>query len=658
MENNTASQTKVDTTALKRHVGITPYRKRVSDLREITRTEWRGSVPWRFDGHPSLSVYWKNGEWFWIDQSVPASTSRSQGDVIAFIRLTDGDAKTFFRAVHKLQKESAYKGSLGDMTDFADEPQKATSIKKFDFAAAQKRLGEAQTLLEGRGVSMTVAQKFGLGVTDIPTAEGSRKALVIPYGATGAAKIRLLEPTDSDKWRQIAGAPTHRMLYAADHHDPIFTDTIYVTESELDALMLISLDLDAVSVSSAVSCIDREGRLKIDQEYLDLISGASHIYLMLDMDEAGQRCASAFEKTLTGQALRITWPYQKGKAGLAGAKDVGELYSADPATFAERLKGLVTDAIHRPPAWRLLFKSPSQMEAKGGVEFLIDDFLPAGVTFIGALPGGGKTWLALSIMKALTTGRNFLGVFPVREKIPVIYMTPETGEVAFKARIEKMRIPEEGAFIRTLKDGAPLDLTSPDLLEAVRSLKPVIVLDTGIRFSKADSENEARANAKDLGVGILGLVAAGARAVIVLHHSTKASKGRRLTLENALRGTGDFGALCDAAYGLAVKDEENFIVEVVCLKPRDFEPVPPFNVQGRPYINEIGDFGMLSDRPRPQGLAELDRLGAAIQGNPKITYRELVNQTGINHRFIESRAASIGWRKEGSLWVQQQPPKP
>ena len=31
------------------------------------------------------------------------------------------------------------------------------------------------------------------------------------------------------------------------------------------------------------------------------------------------------------------------------------------------------------------------------------------------------------------------------------------------------------------------------------------------------------------------------------------------------------------------------------VKPRDFEPLDPFVIQGRPYIDEMGDFAVLTD---------------------------------------------------------------
>jgi hypothetical protein len=104
-------------------------------------------------------------------------------------------------------------------------------------------------------------------------------------------------------------------------------------------------------------------------------------------------------------------------------------------------------------------------------------------------------------------------------------------ERAFRVRMEKMKI-EQDFLCRTAKDGM-IELNDPGLLAAIRDLKPVVFLDTIIRFSKASDENDAAQN-RDLAKAIASLLHAGVRGVVGLHHSTKASQGKAiLTLEQA-----------------------------------------------------------------------------------------------------------------------------
>jgi hypothetical protein len=287
---------------------------------------------------------------------------------------------------------------------------------------------------------------------------------------------------------------------------------------------------------------------------------------------------------------------------------------------------------------------------QGDVRFLIEQILPEGVTFIGALAGVGKTWFALSIAKALTSGRPFLNNFKVPEPLNVIYLIPEVGERPFRKRLERMRINER-FLCRTMKDGV-MNLDDPILLAAIHELKPVVFLDSAIRFNQADSENDASQNAGGLANDIFALIKGGAHGVVGLHHSPKSSVGQDMKLENMLRGTGDMGAMCDTAYGLQCTSSDTVELLVKCIKPRDFEPLPPFHIQGRPYIDEIGDFALLREAATPEERAEINKLDKAIRANQQASYRELASATGIATGRIAAVAAKAGWRKiEGEGWV-------
>ena len=52
-----------------------------------------------------------------------------------------------------------------------------------------------------------------------------------------------------------------------------------------------------------------------------------------------------------------------------------------------------------------------------GLPMLIEGFMPKGVGFFGSLSGTGKTWVGLSVAKALTSGMPLWGVFPVKETV-------------------------------------------------------------------------------------------------------------------------------------------------------------------------------------------------------------------------------------------------
>lgn len=309
------------------------------------------------------------------------------------------------------------------------------------------------------------------------------------------------------------------------------------------------------------------------------------------------------------------------------------------------------------PSWRAQFKTKSEMDSSP-IEFPISDFLPEGITFIGGLSGSGKTWLGLSMAKAICAGEAFLGRFAVNERSNVLYLVPESGERAFRERMEIMGIPDDESFLcRTMSDG-PMDLDNPDLESAVFDLNPVVFLDTLIRFSDTDNENDASQSARVLAKAIFALIASGAKAVVCLHHSTKVSGSQVVTLENTLRGSGDLGAMADAVYSLRVQDSNLLRIRVQSVKTRDFEPVKPFVIQGRPHLNESGDFQLLTDvmvhQDKDREGEKEKRFLRAIEDDPKASYRQLATKLDTSLSDVQRIANRLGWKKgAGTEWVNK-----
>src|SRR5262249_45652910 len=119
----------------------------------------------------------------------------------------------------------------------------------------------------------------------------------------------------------------------------------------------------------------------------------------------------------------------------------------------------------------------------------------------------------------------------------------------------------------------------------------------------ARDENAAADN-QPLAEDLFGLLAAGARTVVGIHHSPKQfAKETTMTLENVLRGSGDIGAMVATCFGVKQIDREQNIIHIENVKPRDFTPPLAFQLIGRPYIDETGDFKMLK---RPGECGSLD----------------------------------------------------
>ena len=311
--------------------------------------------------------------------------------------------------------------------------------------------------------------------------------------------------------------------------------------------------------------------------------------------------------------------------------------------------------------WRSEFRNLTQME-QGPITMVIEGVLQEGTCFLGATAGHGKTLVALAIAKAITLGEPLFGIPEYITKVPrnVIYLIPESGDKAFRTRGEAFRLPPDDRFIaRTISSGASLALSDPCLMEAVRQQHPVIILDTASRFIHGNDENSAAEN-RLLVNDILALRAAGAVLVIILHHAKKSTTENRetMTLENMLRGTSDFGAMCDTAYGIRLdvhlynRGAGPMELELVNLKDRERlggltsirlaatykKPGVLFPVS---YIDQTGNFHPVDFRETKDRTRET--LNQLVESDPMMSVEDLCEATSLKPFRVQQTLKGLGW---------------
>lgn len=118
-------------------------------------------------------------------------------------------------------------------------------------------------------------------------------------------------------------------------------------------------------------------------------------------------------------------------------------------------------------------------------------------------------------------------------------------------------------------------------------------------------ENSASEAAKGLSEDFFALIRAGAKSVLALFHAPKSfSAQSSMSLESMIRGSSEFGAMLAAAWGIKQIDPATNTVHIENLKARDFDPCQPFELVGRPAIDETGDFQLFT---QPGDCEELRR---------------------------------------------------
>ncbi|MGC2656434.1 MAG: bifunctional DNA primase/polymerase [Bryobacteraceae bacterium] len=226
-----------------------------------------------------------------------------------------------------------------------------------------------------------------------------------------------------------------------------------------------------------------------------------------------------------------------------------------------------------PLDWRAKYHALDDLLNVTPGKFLVDGILfESSITALAGYAGDRKSIVSLNLAAACVTGEPFMGRFAVVNKPErVLYLCPEMGLRELSKRAKDLgMIPHinKSLFFRSLDMDGRMRL--PDLTrDELRG--SLVILDTAVRFiegSESDPQDMA-AFADEL----FRLRHDGAT-VWVLFHSSKASAGQELTLQNALRGSSELAAMlsmCWATRKNDPKDHWGSISTMYPMKVREFE---------------------------------------------------------------------------------------
>jgi Bifunctional DNA primase/polymerase, N-terminal/AAA domain len=301
--------------------------------------------------------------------------------------------------------------------------------------------------------------------------------------------------------------------------------------------------------------------------------------------------------------------------------------------------------------WRTRYHTFDEMENAPKPSFLIDGFLQKDViTAIAAPVGQRKTIVACNAVHAVLTGKPLFDHFPVTQRAErVLYLCPEMGLLSFADRMRNLGLlPYVGKtlFCRTMNSEGHLtltDLTTEELEGAV------VVIDTAVRFVIGD-ENSSE-DMKVFAADCFGLMKSGAASVIVLFHSPKGTKeASELTLENAMRGSGDLGAFVSSCWATRLQDPDNdewkspsYMKNV---KQRDFKS-KPFEVTS----DELGKLHIVAP-PSVEVTLNTKQAGTPVNADGK---EEAVLQFIRDHPKLSNKKTEAELKKLGiprsATWV-------
>ena len=191
-------------------------------------------------------------------------------------------------------------------------------------------------------------------------------------------------------------------------------------------------------------------------------------------------------------------------------------------------------------------------EEKQPPEFIVENLIPVGLTFISGAPKLRKSFLALQLASAVATGTDFLS-FKTRQ-CSVVYFDLEGSKSRISSRSGKMGIvmPDSLLISNTIENGIADGLIE-QLSILINSKKDIrlIILDT---YSRARGTFKAYgANAYDSDVQLLAPLQRFAInegiAILCIHHDKKGSGFCTDTFER-LSGTMGISGSCDSVINL------------------------------------------------------------------------------------------------------------
>lgn len=427
--------------------------------------------------------------------------------------------------------------------------------------------------------------------------------------------------------------------------DSLSVDDFVLSSHRVIYRAMATLDAEGQPIDAIVLC-----DLLRRRKELTTIGGEAYIASLLDsaVPESVNGYASIIKKTAVQRELLNA---------LEGAKS--KLCDGEhPETVWSLLTANRTVWL---PSTNTLGHTYEELANAPEIGFAINDFLQEDeITLIGGLSGHGKTLIALAMTRALLEGGKLFHRFQARKSDKVIYLIPEAGQKAFAKRLRTFRLLDHvksgHLLVRTLDKG-PIALNDPLLMQHVKQAN--LFLDTAIRFKKpGTSELDAQENA-EFAESLFNLQRAGARTITGLHHAPKGfEQATYITLENVLRGTGDIGAMISTCWAIRQIDFKQNRIWMQNVKARDFEPLDPFIIQGRPSIDETGYFELteppgyagqladhLPDRQKPGRRAAPDK-------DQKMLQAKQLNAGGMSVRDIAER---LGVSKTAvSRWLSQQ----
>lgn len=412
--------------------------------------------------------------------------------------------------------------------------------------------------------TQAILDKLGLSFSDISGDREKkpfqRKKVIAVYEYTnGTRKVRYepksftWEHKSGNKWESGRGDAPHVLYQAGTPGDPV-----YLVEGEKDADNVgKNLGLYAVSPENGAG----KGSKWLDQ-YTQELRG-QNVVILPDNDDVGREFMQhvADELLSVAQSVKIL-DLSKVWSDIPEHGDISDLIDqVGSDTVKAMLKTLEagTDYYTVSSEAEDVFSSfgfysvpDLTEEERRPPDFIVDNMLPVGMTFLSGAPKTRKSFLALQLAIAVATGQKFFGY--ATTMCDVVYLDLEGSKSRLYLRTQRMTSAMPSNILVTNRVPARLSDGLTDMLRALHRQRPsirLIIIDT---YSRARGNPRAFGqNAYDADVQFLEPIQQMALeeniAIMFVHHDKKGAGFASDSFER-LSGTMGISGSADAVMNL------------------------------------------------------------------------------------------------------------
>jgi hypothetical protein len=266
------------------------------------------------------------------------------------------------------------------------------------------------------------------------TSEGT--SIIFTWKSSPAQKKRTIETKDF-RW-DPPNVPRPYLWPDLPEIPTEISSTIWITEGESDCGVLRHLGIDAFTITrGAASTLPSTVWASLKDRGVEVVN------LLFDADPAGLQGAENYRRDATSVGIQTSLLDLSPLLDLiSGEKDLRDLWLRvhDIPRVRSLIEGLRSTPASKEGLDRVSLDQFMSAPLEQGAWLVQGVWLQKTVGLIVGSPRIGKSWLALDLAFSIASGEPFLGVYPVLNPGPTVYIAKEDPDYLLYDRVVKLQI--------------------------------------------------------------------------------------------------------------------------------------------------------------------------------------------------------------------------